>query len=175
MLTFYCCYRKHFKRNKAIQLTLYIVIKEFLAQQRVAILNISQSPLFYWFFLQIHLNPSMYKDDKTLTKYVSDSSFVPVPESRKKQYPVVHELAHVFHNEMWNESLAQPERVLRVMNLLLASSGRSIIFIESRTRMSRLTWYLNTQATVRVKNSQNYSWQLALATTVNGLRQCARI
>ena len=51
----------------------------------------------------IHLNPEYYQNKAILRAFVSSPGFVRVPQSRLEQYPVVHELGHVLHNELWEQ------------------------------------------------------------------------
>lgn len=51
----------------------------------------------------IKLNPAIHKSKESIRNYVkrNDGQFVGVKASQIDSYPVVHELGHVLHNELW--------------------------------------------------------------------------
>ena len=51
----------------------------------------------------IKLNPAIHKSKESIRNYVkwNDGQFVSVKASQIDSYPVVHELGHVLHNELW--------------------------------------------------------------------------
>lgn len=51
----------------------------------------------------IHLNPLHYRSETALKDYMNSDRFVKVKPSQFRKYPVVHELGHVFHNELYAE------------------------------------------------------------------------
>ncbi|WP_201308089.1 minor capsid protein [Companilactobacillus farciminis] len=53
----------------------------------------------------IELNPSIHKSKKIISDYVkqNDGQFVSVKPSEIDTYPIVHELGHILHNELWKE------------------------------------------------------------------------
>ena len=55
----------------------------------------------------IRLNPEYYSDKNGVKDYLLDSEnfFVKVNDKNKDKYPVVHEIGHVLHNELWSDFL----------------------------------------------------------------------
>ncbi|WP_127849583.1 minor capsid protein [Lacticaseibacillus hulanensis] len=53
----------------------------------------------------IHLNPAHYQSETLLKKYMESGKedFVNIKPSQYRKYPIIHEMGHIFHNELWNQ------------------------------------------------------------------------
>ncbi|MDV0430113.1 minor capsid protein [Lactiplantibacillus sp. DA1] len=89
----------------------------------------------------IKLNPAIHKSKESIRNYVkrNDGQFVSVKASQMDSYPVVHELGHVLHNELWDEyKMNNPDSNLKKKEFI-ADQIRSIYNIYEKEYGTKVT------------------------------------